>query len=217
MKARNLMLLATGLCALLGLLGAYSIASEPIAYVASMFYGIFFLYLLIPAIVILFVASIVAAAFKKTEYAATLFLSCLMLPTFFIGGFQGMKALGWTRYETNGLNEMRPIDEEPNGNVIVVYEKSSTFEDQERFANQVISPWKEWPGFTGETGVGGSRGLDEIDGRVAVKILFRASATEAEKEKLRMGLQGSAIVYRYFENLNEWEVRKTFETKKVGK
>lgn len=207
------MLMAMGVCAFFGLLGAYSIASEPIAYVASMFYGFFFLYLLIPAVVVLFVASIITAIFHKTKYAAVLFLSCLMLPFFFIGGFQVMRALGWARYETNGSNEMRSIDEEPNGNVIIVYTKESTFEEQQKLSNEVITPWKEGSGFTGETGVRASIGLQDIDGRIAEKILFRESATEVEKEKLRMGLLASPIVYRYFENQTEAQVRKSFETK----
>ena len=202
---------------MVGTIGAYLIASEPIAYIASMSYGILVLFVLCPIVVILFIGTIAAASLNKANYAAALFLSCMMLPISFFGSLQGMRALGMARYETPGLNDMRPIDEETNGNIIVVYEKTSTFKDQERLSKEIIHPWKEGPGFTGETGVRASIGLLDIDGRVAEKILFRASATEAEKEKLRMGLQASSIVYRYFENLNEWEVRKTFETKKVGK
>ena len=88
------MLLAIGLSAFFGLLGAYSIASEPIAYIASMFYGIFFLYLLIPAVIVLFFASIVAAIFQKTKYAGTLFLSCLIASYFFHGRFSGDESFG---------------------------------------------------------------------------------------------------------------------------
>jgi hypothetical protein len=210
-------LLAIGLCAFFGLLGAYSIASEPFAYVASMLYGIYFLYLLIPAVIVLFVASIVAATFQKTKYAATLFISCLMLPIFFIGSLQAMRALGFARYETNGLNEMRPIDEQPNGNVIVVYQKGVSFVERERFANEVVFTWKEGRGFTGETGVQSSIGLNDIDGRTAEKLLFDASASETKKEKLRLGLAASSIVYRFFENLTEAEVRDKLERKESEK
>ena len=128
-----------------------------------------------------------------------------------------MRALGWARYETPGLNDMRPIDEEPNGNIIVVYAKESTNEEREKFSNEIIHPWKEGPGFTGETGVRSSIGLHDMDGKIVEKVLFREYATEVEKEKLRMGLQGSPIVYRYFENLTEAEVRRILETKKGEK
>lgn len=208
-------MLAIGLSALFGLGGAYSIASEPIAYIASMFYGIFFLYLLIPTVLILFVSGIVAASLGKGRYAAALFLGCALLPFFFIGGFQAMRALGWAVYETNGSNEMRPIDEEPNGSIIVVYQMDSSFEEQQEMSNQIIHPWEEGPGFTGETGVRSSMGLGKIDGRVAQKIFFAASATESKKEKLRMGLQASPIVYRYFENTSVDEVRSRLERRKT--
>jgi len=188
-------------------MGAYFVASEPIAYIASMGYWILVMFVLFPAVILLFICAVVAAILKKANYAVALFLSCLLLPLFFFSGLQAMRAFGWAPYETSGLNEMRSIDEEPNGNAIVVYTKESTFEEQEKLSNEVIHPWKEGPGFTGETGVQASIALGEIDGRTAEKILFRESATEVEKEKLRMGLQASPIVYRYFENLTEAEVR----------
>ena len=206
-----------GFCALAGLLGAYSVASEPVAYIASMSYWILVMFVLLPAVLILFVCSLVAAGLEKPKYASVLLLSCLLLPLFFIGGLQAMRILGWARYETSGLNEMRPIDEEPNGSVIVIYEKGSSFENQEKFSNEVIHPWKEGPGFTHETGVRSSMGLPDIDGMTVVKIFFSASATETEKEKLRMGLQASPIVYRYFENQTEAEVRDRVESKKVDR
>ncbi len=206
-------MLAIGLCAFIGLTGAYSIASEPIAYVASMNFGIYFLFLLIPAVLVLFVASIVAASLRKSNYATALLVSCILLPVFFIGGLQAMRVAGWARYETPGMNDMRPIDEETNGSVIVVYTKESTFEEQQDLSNKVIHPWKEGPGFTGETGVRSSIGLGEFDGRTAQKIVFRESATEVEKEKLRRGLQASPIIYKFFENLTEGEVRERLEKK----
>ena len=186
-------------------------ASEPIAYVASMTYSILFLFVLVPLVVLLLIATIVATIFNKAKYAATFFLCCLLLPSFFIGGLQAMRTFGWAGYEAPGMNDMRPIGEETNGNVIVVYTKQSTFEEQQKLANEIIHPWKEGPGFTGETGVQASIGLLDMEGRIAQKILFRRTATEAEKEKLRMGLMASPIVYRYFENLTEGEVRYKLE------
>ncbi|MEO5858287.1 MAG: hypothetical protein ABIR33_04985 [Pyrinomonadaceae bacterium] len=202
------MLTSIGACLVVGLLAAYSVASEPIAYVASMTYGILVLFVLPVVIVVLFISAIVAAILDKARYAAALVLCCILLPVSFLGGLQAMKVLRLARYETPGLNDMRPIDEQPNGNVIVIYTKESTFDEQEKLSNEVIHPWKEGPGFTGETGVQASIGLGDIDGRIAQKILFRASATEVEKEKLRMGLQASPVVYKYFENLTEAEVRE---------
>ena len=128
-----------------------------------------------------------------------------------------MRALGWARYEAPGMNDMRPIGDETNGNVIVVFTKESTFEEQQKLSNDVIHPWKEGPGFTGETGVQASVGLLDMDGKIAQKILFMRSATEAEKDKLRMGLMASPIVYRYFENLTEDEVRYKLEQENSNK
>ena len=194
------------------MLGAYAVASEPIAYIASMTYGILLMLVLPIVIVVLFVSAIIAAVLDKTRYAAVLVLCCILLPVTFLGGLQAMRMLGLARYETSGANEMRPIDEETNGNVIVIYTKESTFKEQEKFSNEVIHPWKLGPGFTGETGVRASIGLSDIDGRTAQKILFSDSANEEEKGKLRRGLQGAPIVYRYFENLTEAEVRARLES-----
>jgi hypothetical protein len=176
-----------------------------------MTYGVLLMFVLPVVIVVLFVSSIVAAILDKVKYAAALVLCCILIPVSFLGGLQGMKMLGLARYETSGVNEMRPIDEEPNGNIIVIYTRESTFEEQQKLSNEVIHPWKEGPGFTGETGVQASGSLPDIDGRIVQKIFFRASATEVEKEKLRMGLQASPIVFRYFENLTEAEVRAQIE------
>ncbi len=204
-------------CVGVGLLGAYSIASEPIAYIASMFYGIYLLYLLAPIAVASFIVGVILAISKDMKYAFPLFACSVVLPASYIGGLKSFEAVGLAQYKDNPINEMRPIDEEPNGNVIVVYTKESSFEEQQELSNRVIHPWKSGPGFTGETGVRASIGLLDIDGRVTQKILFRTSATETKKDKLRIGLQASPIVYRYFENLTEGEVRNRLEKKKGDK
>lgn len=216
-RTKTLILVTVVVCLVVGGLLSYSVLSEPVPYIASMSHGIIFLFVLAPLTVILFCLSVAAAALQKTRYAVVFFIGCLGLPGSYFGFLKSAQALGLARYETSGMNEMRSVDEEPNGNIIVVYEKSSTFEEQEKLSRAIIHPWKEGPGFTGETGVQASIGLLDIDGRVAQKILFRASATETEKDKLRMGLQASPVVYRYFENLTESEVRKILETKKGGK
>lgn len=212
-KTRNLIVIAIALSALFGLLGAYAVVSEPIAYIASMTFGILFLYLLIPLILILFLSSAAAASLKKFRYAIALFVSCLALPTFFLGGVLTARSLGWAQYDQPGQNDMRPIDEEPNGNIIIIYRKNSTFEEQQKLSNDVIYSYKKDVGFTDETGVQSSLGLLDIDGRVSEKIFFRASGTEEQKAKLRAGLDASPIVYRYFENLTESQVRRKFESK----
>jgi hypothetical protein len=177
-------LLAIGFWASMGLLGAYAVASEPVAYIASMNFGIIFLYLLIPSVLILFIGSVVFAIFSKVKYAVVLFAGCLMLPTFFLGGLQGMRAAGLARYEAPGVNDMRPIDEETNGSVIVVFTLESTFEEQQDFSNKVIHPWKEGPGFTGETGVQASIGLGTMKEAVIVSAV-RTAVGKAPKGTLR--------------------------------
>jgi hypothetical protein len=101
--------LAVGISGCVGLLGAYSIASEPIAYIASMFYGIYF-YMMIPFVLAFAISGIIfAVRFKQSKIAWALFLIAITLPASYIGGFQAMKAAGWVLSETNGSNEMVPI------------------------------------------------------------------------------------------------------------
>lgn len=199
-------------CLIIGLAFAYIVAREPFGYVASMTWSFLSMFLICPGAVGLLVAAVIAGFRKNTTYAGSFLVSCFLLPFCFFGSVKLFEATGIAEYSKPGRNEMRPIDEEPNGNVIVVYTKESTFEEQQKLSNEVIHPWKEGPGFTGETGVQASIGLLDIDGRNAQKIFFRASATEAEKERLRMGLQASPIVCRYFENLTEVEVRAKLES-----
>jgi hypothetical protein len=215
MKSYKVFFLFTAICLLLGFLFAFIVSREPFGYVASMTYFILLIFLILPISVVLLIAAIVAGIKNNATYAGALLSSCLLLPSGFIGSLKLLEAAGLAQYERPEYNEMRPIDEEPNGNVIVVYTKESSFDEQEKLSNEVIYPWKEGPGFTGETGVQSSVGLGTIDGRTAEKIFFMASATEVEKERLRMGLQASPIVYRYFENLTEVEVRTKLESKRV--
>lgn len=210
-STKTMALAAGAICVIVGGLGAYSVASEPIAYIASMSNGIIVLFLLLPSVLVLFCLGIAGLALQKMRFAAAALVSCVVLPGSYFGVLKSAEALGLAQYKDNPINEMRPLGEEPNGNVIVIYTKESSFEQQEKLSNEVIHPWKEGPGFTGETGVRASIGLLDIDGRTVQKILFDASATESKKEKLRMGLDASPIVYRYFENLSEAEVRARLE------
>lgn len=215
MKPPKVFLLFTGICLVTGFLCAFLVSREPFGYVASMTYFILLIFLIVPISVVFLMAAIVAGIKNNATYAGALLLSCFLLPASFFASIKLLSVIGWAEYEKPEYNAMRPIDEEPNGNVIVVYTKESTFEEQEALSNKVIHPWKEGPGFTGETGVQASVGLGTIEGRTTEKIFFRASATEVEKEKLRKGLQASPIVYRYFENLTEVEVRAKLESKPV--
>jgi hypothetical protein len=215
-KTQNLILIGISLSAFFGLLGAYAVVSEPIAYIASMTYGILFLYLLIPSILILFISAVAAASLRKAGCAVALFLSCVTLPIFFVGGIFTARSLGWARYEMSGVNEIRSLDEESNGNIIVIYQKGSTFSEQQKLSNDVIHSYRKDVGFTGETGVKSGLGLADIDGRVAVKVFFHASASEENKAKLRSGLDASPIVYRYFENLTEDQVRRKLGAKQLS-
>lgn len=216
MRERKVILIFSGISFVVGFLSALSVSREPLEYVASLTYGVLLLFLIIPVSVALLIAAISAGIREKAVYAVALMLSCLLLPSSFFGSMKLLDVVGLTEYRNHPeYNEMRPIDEETNGNVIVVYAKGSTFEEQQNLSNKVIHPWKEGPGFTGETGVQASIGLGTIDGRTTQKIFFRASATEVEKERLRMGLEASPVVYRYFENLSEVEVRAKLESKPV--
>jgi hypothetical protein len=203
--------LAVAASALIGLLAAYSIASEPIAYIASMFFGVY-LYLMIPFVLALvIVAAIIAATSKQRKIAWALFLGAIVLPASYIGGFQTMRALGWVVSETNGSNEMRPFGLKPNGSLTLVYNEGVTYEEKEAFSKQFIHPWKEGPGFTHETGVCESGSLRDIGKRTVEEVIFCESATDEKKDKLRMGAQASPIVYRFFEDLPESEVRTRLE------
>ncbi|GEM_PF-6404258 len=205
----------TGLgSAILGCLLAYSVTSEPIAYIASMSHGIIVLFLIAPVVFVLLCMTIAAAAFQKFRLAMLFLLAMILLPLSYFAFLGSAQALGMAPHKDDEVNQMRPIDEEPNGNVIILYTSESTFEQQEEFLNRVVHSYKKDHGFTGETGTQSLLGLRDIDGKTAQKIFFRASATEQQKDKLRMGLQASPIIYRYFENLNEWQVRAKFETKK---
>ena len=84
-------------------------------------------------------------------------------------------------------------------------------------SNQVIHPWKEGPGFTHETGVCESGGLHDIGKRTVEKVFFCENATDVQKARLRMGIEASTIVYRFFENVSETEVRNKLEQKESGK
>ncbi|HMJ08485.1 MAG TPA: hypothetical protein VK468_05745 [Pyrinomonadaceae bacterium] len=201
------MVLAVLGCAVVGAVGAYEIAREPVAYIASMSFGILCLFFLFPTLLILFIVAVIAAIQRKMKYAAPLFLSCILLPVFFIGSLKVMEAVGLARYEKSELNEMRPFGLEPNGTLIIVYNIGVSYEARESFSNRVIHPWKEGPGFTHETGVCESGSLQDIGERTVEKVLFCASATDEEKEKLRTGVRSSTIVYRFFENVSEAEIR----------
>lgn len=211
MKARNLILLAIAFSGLIGLLAAYSIAYEPIAYIASLFFGVY-LYLMIPVVLaLIIVAIIIAATSRERQLAWALFLSAIMLPVSYIGGFQAMRALGWVVSESNGSNEMRPFGLKSNGSLILVYNEGVTYEEKEAFSKQFIHPWKEGPGFTGETGVCESGSLKNIGKRTVYEAIFCESATDEKKDKLRMGAEASSIVYRFFEDVPENEVRNKLE------
>lgn len=202
-------------CVALGCLLAYTVTSEPIAYIASMSHGIIVMILLAPFILLLLCLSIAAAAFQKFKLAILLFTALIALPLSYFAFLLSAQELGMAEYIGHPINEMRAMDEEPNGNIIIIYTSESTFEQQEEFLNTVVHSYRKDHGFTGETGTRAMMGLNDIDGKTAQKIFFRASATEEQKDRLRMGLQTSPIIYRYFENLDEWKVRAKFETKKI--
>lgn len=212
MRTRNVFLLFIAISLLVGFLCAFLVSREPFGYVASMSYFILLLFMIVPISIVFLMAAIIAGVKKNSTYTSALILSCFLLPLGFFGSVKLLEVVGVAQYTKPEYNEMRPIDEESNGSVIVVYTKESTFQDQEILSNEVIHPWKEGHGFTGETGVQSSLGLNKIDGRTAEKVFFSFSATEVEKQKLRMGLQASRIVYRYFENTTEAEVREKLES-----
>lgn len=203
--------------AFLGCLLAYSVTREPIAYIASMSHGIIVLFLIAPVVFVFLCLAIAAAALQKFRLAVLFSAAMISLPLSYFAFLGIAQALGMAPHKDDEVNKMRPIDEELNGNFIIIFTSESTFEEQQEFSNRVIHPWKEGPGFTGETGTQATIGLRDIDGKTAQKILFRASATAEQKERLRIGVQASPIVYRYFENLDEWQVRARFETRKDEK
>ena len=202
---------------MVGTVGAYSIAIEPIAYIASMFFGILFWFVLIPVVLILFGIAVIAAIQKKMKCAGVIFMSSLLLPVFFIGGLKIMEAVGLARYKTSGLNEMRPLGLEPNGSFVVVYNQNVPFEEREKFSNKYFFPWEKDIGFTHESGVCELSGFGDVEGRTIEKIFFCPSATDEQKENLRTILKSAPIVYTFFENISEAEAKGKLEQKKTDK
>lgn len=109
MRLRNLLFLAIALPAAVGVLAAYSIASEPIAYIASMFFGVYLYMMAAVALVLSISGTLLATIGKQRKYGCALILSSMMLLGSYIGGFQLMKALGCVVSEANGSNDMVPI------------------------------------------------------------------------------------------------------------
>ncbi len=192
------------------MLAAYAVASEPIAYIASMTYGIIFLYLLIPAVIILFIGAAVAASLNKVKYAAALFVSCMVLPVFFLGGLQGMRALGWARYEAPGVNDMRPIGSELENRIVFAFEKTATQKDIHRFDEDVLRKKIPQPnGVLLEFADGVCNfSYPQMSPITIVDVPFCADATEEEKDTIREQIVSSPLIYTAFEDIDTGQVRK---------
>jgi len=176
-----------------------------------MTFGILILFLIVPLSISFLIGAIIAAIKNNAAYAGVLLLSCFLLPLSFFASMKLLNVIGWVEYKKPEYNAMRPLDAQPNGSIIIVYNKGTTYDDRKKLEDQLISPWKEGPEFTHETGVCSGVGSLDIAERPTEKVFFCESATDAEKDKLRMGLDASSLVYRYFENMSENEVRKKLE------
>ncbi len=184
------------------MLGAYAVASEPIAYIASMTFGIIFLYLLIPAVIILFIGAAAAASLNKVKYAAAFVVSCVMLPVFFLGGLQAMRAVGWARYEEPGVNDMRPIGSELKYRIVVTFKKTATQEDIHRFGEDILRKKIPQPNGVllefadGVCNFSYSQMSPEV---TIVDVPFCADATEDEKARIRQQIISSPLIETAYE------------------
>jgi hypothetical protein len=195
---------------LFGLLGAWIVASEPVAYIASMSFGIL-LFLMIPIVLVLVVSATVMAIQRKVRYSAALFSSAILLPTFFIGGLQAMRAVGWARYEAPGVNDMRPIGSELENRIVFAFEKTATQEEIRRFDEDVLRKKIPQPnGVLLEFADGVCNfSYPQLNQNITiVDVPFCAEATEVEKARIREQIVSSPLIYTAFEDIGIGQVRK---------
>lgn len=195
----------------LGLLGADAVASDPIAYVASMTYGILVMFVLPLVIAVLIVSAIVAAILDKAEYAAMLVLCCVLLPVSFFGGLQAMRMMGLAKYETSGFNDMRPIGSELQHRIVFVFEASATQEEINKFDETVLRKSVPQPNgvlLTFADGVCNFSYPENRSGARVVDVPFCANATDEEKQKIRREIVTSPLVRTAFEDVAPGEVQK---------
>ena len=95
---------------------------------------------------------------------------------------------------------MRPLNYEPNGSLLIIYNEGLTFDQQEKFSNENFFQFEKDKGFTYESGVCSLTGASDLNGRRVEKIFFCDYATQQQKDKLKETLKSSPIVYRFFEN-----------------
>lgn len=210
-KTRNLILISVGICLVVGLLGAYSIASEPIAYIASMSYGILVMFVLFPAIILLFIGAIASASLGKAKYAVALFLSCLMLPLFFFGGLQVARSLGLARYETPGFNDMRPIGSELKNRIVLTFKKTASQDEISRFDKEILRKSVPQPDgilLAFADGVCNFSYPQTSPDVTIVNVPFCKDATEEQKAVIREKIVSSPLVHTAFEDIDSGEVKK---------
>jgi hypothetical protein len=210
-KTSTLVLLSILIWTAIGGLGAYDVAREPIAYIASMTYGIYFLFLLLPIITILFVLTIISAIKNKMKYALPLFIGCLALPTSFVGGLKIFEAVGLAEYKDNPINEMRPIGSELKNRIVLLFMTTASQDEINKFDEEILR--KKIPQTNGVL-------LEFADGicnfsypRISpeatiVDIPFCKDATEEQKAVIREKIISSPLVYTAFEDMNTGEVKK---------
>ena len=204
-------LIAVLICSAFGFLGAYSIASEPIAYIASMFYGIYFLFLVIPVTLILTIAGFVLLGLKRTRYAVPLLVSCIVLPVSYVGGLKAFEAVGLAQYKDNPVNEMQPIGWDVKERIVIVFKKKVEQDQINAFDESVLR--KKVPQPNGvllafADGICNFSYPETIPERTVVDIPFCKDATEEQKSKIRDEIIMSPIIDIALEDLASGEVRR---------
>lgn len=210
-KTSTLIFLSIFICAVIGGLGAYDIAREPIAYIASMSYSIYLLFLFLPMIAILLVIAIIAAVRNKLKYAFPLFMGCLVLPISYIGGLKAFEAVGLAQYKDNPINEMRPIGSELKNRIVLVFTKTATWDETSKFDEEILRKKSVQPGIVLLEFADGvcNFSYPQISPEVAiVDVPFCKDATEEQKAVIREKIISSPLVYTAFEDMDSGEVRK---------
>jgi hypothetical protein len=208
---KTLVLAAVAICWIVGGIAAYSVVSEPIAYIASMSHGITVLFLLLPAVLILFCLGIGGLALQKSRFAAVSFVSCLALPGSYFGVLKSAEVLGLAQYKDNPINEMRPIGSELKERIVIVFEKEATQDQIHAFDENVLR--KKIPQPNGVVlefadGICNFSYPQVIPKRTVIDIPFCTDATEEQKSKIRTEVIASPLIEIAFEDIESGRVKK---------
>jgi hypothetical protein len=185
----------------LGLTAARMVANEPNGYVAGYtWFGL----LIIGTVLILclLIASLILLIVKQIRFGLLLILCSILLAGSYLIGFAAMQKFGWTNFH----DEMTPIIPEV-ADLVILFKSDANNDQIENFRDETLST-RQGTGTWPRPGISGIARIGFVHGHVVVAVSFLPSATEAQREDIKLRVKSSPIVYKVMENVSQSKIDK---------